>query len=159
MPRLVSLLVIAAAVTGCASVVPPVDNGPALRTLLAAPRGDAELAGQPFDLVQLLEARIGFELAADDAAEISRTATEALDADAARAEITWANQVTGNEGNVLLWRRDAMGDGRTCAILHHEHLIGDGTVRGNVTTCRRGDIEWWLDDWEWVITGADFGGL
>ena len=160
MLRLFAVLAIAAALGACASVSPQASNdSPAMRALLAAPRGDTELAGLPFDMVQLLQARIGFELTAGDAAEITGATTQTLATGVPGSVFLWANQENDNRGEILLWRMDATGDGRVCGILHHEHIIANGTVRGSVTTCRRGAVDWWLDDWEWIITGADFGGL
>jgi surface antigen len=160
MLRLSSLAVIAASLGACASAPMTASNdAPAMQALLTSPRGDAELAGLPFDMVELLQARIGFELAPTDATEITSATTQALAAVTPGAEFLWASPDNTNGGEIRLWRLDAMGDGRICAILQHEHVIGDGTARGNVTTCRREGVGWWLDDWEWIITGRDFGGL
>ena len=161
MLRLFSMAVFAATLGACASTPMTAikSDDPAMRALLTNPRGDAELAGQAFDMVELLQARIGFELAVADATEITFATNQALAAVTPGAEFLWASPDSTHGGDIRLWRMDAMGDGRICAILQHEHVFGESTVRGNVTTCRREGVDWWLDDWEWVITGADFGGL
>ena len=135
------------------------NDDPAMQALLTSPRGNDELAGLPFDMVELLQARIGFELTPTDATKITFATNQALEAGTPGAEFLWASPDNINGGKIHLWRLDAMGDGRICAILQHEHVMGDGTVQGNVTTCRREGVGWWLENWEWIITGRDFGGL
>jgi len=175
MSRFFSLAVIAATLGACASAPmtasnddpamqalltsPRGNDDPAMQALLTSPRGNDELAGLPFDMVELLQARIGFELTPTDATKITFATNQALEAGTPGAEFLWASPDNINGGKIHLWRLDAMGDGRICAILQHEHVMGDGTVQGNVTTCRREGVGWWLENWEWIITGRDFGGL
>ena len=95
MLRLFAVLAIAAALGACASVSPQASNdSPAMRALLAAPRGDTELAGLPFDMVQLLQARIGFELTAGDAAEITDATTQTLATGVPGSVFSWATRRT-----------------------------------------------------------------
>ena len=160
MSRFFSLAVIAATLGACASAPMTASNDdPAMQALLTSPRGNDELAGLPFDMVELLQARIGFELTPTDATKITFATNQALEAGTPGAEFLWASPDNINGGKIHLWRLDAMGDGQICAILQHEHVMGDGTVQGNVTTCRREGVGWWLENWEWIITGRDFGGL
>lgn len=160
---LVSVLAVAA----CTAAAPPpdraIDFGPAAevddRWSPPVARPHAEPApgvpGEPMALAKLVETRLQTALNAEDQQLIDAAANRALNTADAGDAVEWDNPATGHHGEIILASRDAVGDGRICAILHHTHVFKDKTIRGSLTVCRRDGEPWMLDDARWLRTGDD----
>ncbi len=111
--------------------------------------------GQPMALAKLVEDRLEAALTAEDKRLIDDAANRALNAADSGDKQDWDNPRTGHHGEIILASRDAMGDGRTCAILHHTHVFASQTIRGSVTLCRRAGEPWLYQELRWLRTGGD----
>ena len=150
-------------VAACAAAAPPLDLSPTTKAddQWAPPVVRSEAAplapalGEPIELAKLVEDRLRTALIAGDTRLMDDAANRALRADRAGDRQEWDNPRTGHRGEIILASRDAMGDGRVCAILHHTHVFASQTIRGSLTLCRRAGEPWEYENMRWLRTGGD----